>query len=444
MVLPKYVAQCIDTLEYSGAPCYAVGGCVRDSVLGLEPQDYDLCTAALPDQIREAFRDHTLVLAGLKHGTVGVVTEGGVVEITTFRTEGDYSDSRHPGWVEFVDSIEEDLARRDFTVNAMAWSPTRGFADPFGGREDLKNRILRAVGDPETRFREDALRILRGVRFAVRFGLTPEENTLAAMENLAHTMENLAKERIFEELCKLLPRMSGEDLRKYQKILCHVLPELTPAVGFQQHSRHHAHDVFTHTAHVLGASPEDLAVRWAALLHDIGKPSTFTLDDNGNGHFYGHAGISAEMADEILLRLKAPTALRQRVVLLIKTHMQPLTADRKLLRRRLSQYGEEAVRQMLALQTADRGGKGVADGEDFPSAEIRALLDELAAENACLKVTDLAVSGHDLMALGIQGSAIGKTLNALLEQVIDEKIPNEKDALLAAISALPLGEARKH
>lgn len=444
MVLPNYVAKCIETLENSGAPCYAVGGCVRDTVLGLEPCDYDLCTAALPTQIQQLFHDHTLVLAGLKHGTVGIVTAGGVVEITTFRTEGDYQDSRHPGWVKFVDNIEEDLARRDFTVNAMAWSPSRGFADPFGGREDLKNRILRAVGDPETRFREDALRILRGVRFAVRFGLTPEENTLSAMERLAPAMENLAKERIFDELCKLLPRMSGEDLLKYQSILCHVLPELTPTVGFQQHSRHHAHDVFTHTAHVLGAASEDLAVRWAALLHDIGKPSTFTVDENGNGHFYGHAGISAEMADKILLRLKAPTALRQRVVLLIKTHMQPLTDDRKLLRRRLSQYGEEAVRQMLVLQSADRGGKGVNDGEEFPASAIRTLLDELVAENTCLKVTDLAVSGHDLMALGLSGSAIGKTLNALLEQVIDEKIPNEKDALLAAVPALPFREARKH
>lgn len=432
-MLPKYVAQCIETLENSGAPCYAVGGCVRDAVLGLEPHDYDLCTAALPDQIRETFRDHTLVLAGLKHGTVGVVIDQNVVEITTFRTEGDYQDSRHPGWVQFVSNIEEDLARRDFTVNAMAFSPSCGFADPFGGREDLKNRILRAVGDPETRFREDALRILRGVRFAVRFGLTPEENTLTAMEHLAPTMENLAKERIFDELCKLLPRMSGEDLLKYQKILTFVLPELTPTVGFQQHSRHHAHDVFTHTAHVLGAAPEDLAVRWAALLHDIGKPATFTMDESGNGHFYGHAGISAEIADNILLRLKAPTALRQRVVLLIKTHMQPLTADRKLLRRRLSQYGEETVRQMQALQNADRGGKGVQDGEAFPAAEISALLDELTAENACLKVTDLAVNGHDLMALGIHGSAIGKTLSALLEQVIDEKIPNEKEVLLRII-----------
>ena len=200
MLIPEYVRACLDRLEQAGFVAYIVGGCVRDAILGLTPNDYDMCTNALPDQTEAIFSDHKLVLAGKKHGTVGVITEGGVVEITTFRTEGNYTDNRHPEWVKFVPNIEDDLARRDFTVNAMAYSPSRGLADPFGGREDLKNKILRAVGDPAQRFREDSLRILRGARFAAKYRLTPAEQTLKAMVDLRGLMENLAQERVFEEL----------------------------------------------------------------------------------------------------------------------------------------------------------------------------------------------------------------------------------------------------
>lgn len=431
MRLPEYVRSCLDRLEEAGFAAYAVGGCVRDSLLGLTPHDYDLCTAAKPETIRDLFSDHPLVLAGLKHGTVGVVTEQGVVEITTFRTEGDYRDHRHPAWVAFAEDIEQDLARRDFTVNAMAYSPKRGFADPFGGQADLKRRILRAVGDPRTRFREDALRILRGVRFAVKYRLQPEEATLSAMEALSPLMDTLAAERIFEELCKLLPLVTPEDLLRFTPILCRVIPELTPTVGFAQHTPHHVHDVYTHTAQVTGNVPRELTLRWAALLHDIGKPRTFQLDEAGQGHFYGHAQLSADMTNEILLRLKAPTQLRQDVCLLIRQHMTPLTPDKKLLRRRMSQYGPELLRQQLALQEADFGGKGVIDSDpDFSG--IRQLMEELIREDACLKVTDLAINGRDLMALGFSGPAIGQCLNSLLQQVLDEQLPNEKEALLKA------------
>ena len=430
MELPKYILECIDALEGAGFPAYAVGGCVRDSLLGLTPHDYDLCTAATPEETQRVFAEHSLVLAGVKHGTVGVVTEGGVVEITTFRTEGDYSDARHPGWVRFVPHIEEDLARRDFTVNAMAYSPIRGFADPFGGRSDLEGRALRAVGDPALRFREDALRILRGVRFAVRYSLEVEENTRQAMFRLAPSLDSLARERVFEELCKLLPLVTAQDLLEFSPVLERAIPELAPMVGFDQHSPHHAYDVFTHTAHVTAAVPGELALRWAALLHDTGKVPTFTLDDTGRGHFYGHAQESARMADAILRRLKAPTALRERVVLLIDQHMTPLAPDRKLLRRRVSRWGMEPVRQLLQLQRADFCSKGVfGDGVDFDATE--AMLDQIEAEDSCLSLKDLAVSGHDLMALGLEGRAIGKCLEFLLEQVLEERLPNEKTALLA-------------
>ncbi len=431
MFLPPNIQNCIDLLEAAGFSAYAVGGCVRDACLGLSPHDYDLCTGALPAQTEAVFRDYRLVLAGEKHGTVTVITEDGPVEITTFRREGGYRDNRHPDWVKFVPDIEGDLARRDFTVNAMAYSPKRGFADPFGGREDLRNHVLRAVGDPEARFREDSLRILRGVRFAARFGLTPEERTMQAMLSQAGLMENLARERVFEELCKLLLVARAEDITRFAPILAAVIPELTPMIGFDQHSPHHAYDLITHTAHVVEGVPPTLSLRWAALLHDTGKVKTFTLDATGRGHFYGHARDSAAIADDILRRLKAPTALREEVVTLIGRHMTRLQPDRKLLRRQVSKYGFPMVEAQLALQQADMGSKGtVEDDGSAVFAEVRQLLADLKAEDVCLSLKDLAVNGNDLMALGFQGRAIGACLNRLLELVVEERLPNKKETLL--------------
>ena len=432
MFLPPNIQNCIDLLEAAGFAAYAVGGCVRDACLGRNPHDYDLCTGALPAQTEAVFRDFRLVLAGEKHGTVTVITEDGPVEITTFRTEGGYRDNRHPDWVKFVPDIQGDLARRDFTVNAMAYSPTRGFVDPFGGREDLRNHVLRAVGDPEARFREDSLRILRGVRFAARFGLTPEEHTMQAMLSQAGLMENLARERVFEELCKLLLVAKAEDITRFAPILAAVIPELAPMIGFDQRSPHHAYDLITHTAHVVEGVPPTLPLRWAALLHDTGKVKTFTLDATGRGHFYGHARDSAAIADDILRRLKAPTALREEVVPLIGRHMTRLQPDRKLLRRQVSKYGFPMVEAQLALQQADMGSKGtVEDDGSAVFAEVRQLLADLKAEDACLSLKDLAVNGNDLMALGFQGRAIGACLNRLLELVVEERLPNKKEALLA-------------
>ena len=437
MFLPDPILECLDALEAAGFASYAVGGCVRDACLGLTPQDYDLCTAALPEQTEAVFAGKRLVLAGKKHGTVGVVTDSGVVEITTFRTEGTYRDNRHPDWVEFVPHVEEDLARRDFTVNAMAYSLRRGFADPFGGGEDLKNKVLRAVGDPEKRFREDSLRILRGVRFAVRYGLSVEETTMAAMLRQRQLMDNLARERVFEELCKLLVLVNAQDLQCFAPILAAVIPELEPLIGFDQRSPHHAYDLYAHVSHVVAGVPKDLTLRWAALLHDIGKIPTFTRDATGRGHFYGHAPKGAEMADAVLRRLKAPTALRERAVLLIEQHMTRLIPDKKFLRRRIGRHGWETVEQMLLLQQADMGSKGTGKAEELAVFDqIRAVLDELRAENACLTLKDLAVNGHDLIAMGLSGKAIGQTLNALLEQVIDETLPNEKTALLNSLTKI--------
>ncbi len=435
MELPGYILTCINALEAAGFQAYAVGGCVRDALLGLTPHDYDLCTDATPAQIRRVFDGYRLVLAGEKHGTVGVVTDGQVVEITTFRLEGGYEDNRHPDWVRFVGRIEEDLSRRDFTVNAMAYSPTRGFADPFGGREDLKNRILRAVGDPTRRFTEDALRILRGVRFSVRFQLAPEADTLCAMVALAPRMDALAKERVFDELCKLLPLVTATELLRFAPILARIIPELAPMVGFDQRSPHHRYDLFTHTAHVVEAVPPSLPLRFAALLHDIGKISAFYTDENGRGHFPEHARLGADMADAVLRQLKAPTALRTQVVELIRHHMTPLEADKRILRRRLGKFGVEGTRDLLQLQRADFGSKGTKE-EDTEFDRIAALIDEILAEDACLTAKDLAVDGNDLIAIGFAPDPrIGKCLSHLLSLVQSETVPNEKAALLLAAAA---------
>lgn len=438
MYLPQAVKSAIRALEAAGFQAYAVGGCVRDALLGLTPADYDLCTDAKPEEIRRVFGAFRLLHHGEKHGTVGVVLDDQVYEITTFRTEGDYRDARHPDWVAFVGNIEADLARRDFTINAMAYNPRTGYIDPFGGQQDLNHKILRTVGDPQQRFREDALRILRGVRFCARFGLTPEPATKAAMEHLAPCMEHLARERVFEELCKLLSSAHADDLLASVPILTQVIPELTPTVGFQQHSPHHRYDVFTHIAHVVEAVPPALPLRWAALLHDIGKPAAFTRDENGRGHFKGHAKISQELADAILLRLKAPSALRQQVTELIGLHMTPLETDKKLLRRRLGKLGRERLEQLLLLQEADMGSKGTGKAEElaqFP--RIRKLIDEILAEDACFSIRDLAINGWDLQQVGFApGPDIGKALSWLLGQVQDEILPNTRDALLRTASEL--------
>lgn len=433
MHLPEHILHLINMLESRGYEAWAVGGCVRDSLLGITPHDFDLCSCALPEQIQAVFSDHQLVLAGLKHGTVGVVTGEGVVEITTFRTEGDYADARHPGWVRFVSSIDEDLGRRDFTVNAMAYSPARGYRDPFGGQEDLKCKILRCVGDPETRFREDALRILRGARFAARFGLTIEDATWNAMLETKQLMGTLARERVLDELGKFLLLTDAAMLCRLAPILAQAIPELEPMIGFDQRSPHHAHDVFTHTALVVQGVPPVLELRMAALLHDVAKPVCFSADENGRGHFYGHAKVGAEMANEILLRLKAPTQLREDAVWLIEHHMHFYGAERKAARRALSRHGLQRMLWLMELQEADLGGKGAEPiGETLAKIDAtRQILLALDREEGQMSLRRLAVKGGDLMAAGFPaGRELGTVLNRLLDAVIGEEVPNEREALL--------------
>ena len=436
MYIPESVMELMDRLENAGFECHCVGGCVRDWLMGIAPHDYDCCTAATPEEMQEIFRDRQLVLAGVKHGTVGVVTADGVVEITTFRTEGGYADSRHPDWVHFVRNLREDLARRDFTVNAMAYSPRRGLSDPFGGQEDLKRGLLRAVGEPELRFREDALRILRGLRFAARFGFEIEEQTLNAMHTEIAGLDALARERVMTELTGFLLAAKAPDLLRAVEILCRVLPELRATVGFDQKNPNHVRDVFGHIAQVVESVPPTAELRWTALLHDIGKPAVFTLDEGGVGHFYGHAAVSAEIADSVLLRLKASNALREEVVWLVKHHMDRYPPDEKTARRLLSRHGLERMERLLDFQAADLGGKGTdaPDASLLELEQLRRLLRALAEKEGSLTLKTLAVKGADLMERGMKpGPGLGKTLNALLEKVLAGELPNEKEALLDAV-----------
>lgn len=434
MKLPKNVRFCLKKLEEYGFEGYVVGGCVRDALLGLEPQDHDMCTDATPKEIAQIFKKQELVRNGEKHGTIGVVLGGQVYEITTFRTEGTYSDGRHPDSVEFVRDLREDLSRRDFTINAMAYSPKTGFIDLFGGQQDLQDGILRTVGEPEKRFTEDALRILRGVRFAVRFDLMVEPKTLQAMTKLAPLMDKLAKERVYTELCKLLPLINAQQLLQFEPIITQAIPELKSTVGFDQRSPHHAYDVYTHTAYVVEALPADLTLRFAGLLHDISKPEVFTQDENGRGHFYEHAQKGAQAANEVLTALRVPTNLRQQVVLLIEHHMTPIEANKRLLKRRIRQLGMDTLQQLLTLQKADFCSKGVEETSETDFTEIDRLLAEIAQEDACLTIKDLAVNGNDLLELGVEaGPAIGQCLEHLLDLVQDEEIPNQREALLSRV-----------
>ena len=433
MDLPEQIIQCLRALENAGFAAYLVGGCVRDDLMGIAPQDFDLCTSALPEQTAALFQGVPQELGGMKHGTVKLLLPGQEVEITTFRREGSYLDNRHPDWVAFVPEIREDLARRDFTVNAIAYSPTRGYVDPFGGMADIQAGVLRCVGEPEKRFREDSLRILRGIRFAARFGLSVEEKTMAAMVSLAPLTDCLARERVFQELSGFLLKASTDDLLRFSPILAQAIPELAPTLGFQQHSPHHAYDIFTHTAHVTGALPAHPSLRWAGLLHDIGKVPCFTLDENHRGHFKGHAQVSAQMAEEALRRLKAPGQLREEAVWLIDHHMGVLQPELPLLRRALSRYGKQRLELLLCLQEADMRGKGTQEHENserYP--KLRQLLNQLEQEEGRLTLKTLAVNGNDLLALGYSGPALGACLNRLLSQVLEGTLPNEKSALLQA------------
>ena len=332
----------------------------------------------------------------------------------------------------FVGHIADDLARRDFTVGAMAWHPERGLYDPFGGQTDLQNGVLRAVGDPDTRFQEDALRILRAVRFASQLGFSVEPETAAAMRRQAARLDCIAAERIREELTGMLcGRFVQRALMEFADVIGCVLPEVTPMFGCAQQNPHHLYDVWEHSARATGQVPAEPALRWSMLLHDCGKPACKTVDGNGVGHFYGHPKVSREIAAQITRRLRFSGEDSARILLLVEQHDRPLGDTDKLVRRRLSRIGEGRFRDLLAIKKGDAVGQGTHPGDIAWLYDMETRLNRILAADACLSLRQLAVNGNDMAALGLSGPAVGEMLRALLDAVIDEQADNTRDALLA-------------
>lgn len=431
--IPAPVREILETLGAAGHRAWCVGGCVRDALLGRAPEDWDVATAARPEETMALFGSRA-VPTGLRHGTVTIRTAEGGVEVTTLRRDGAYRDHRRPESVTFTDSLEEDLRRRDFTVNAMAADPAGDLHDPLGGRRDLAAGVLRCVGDPDRRFGEDALRILRGLRFAAQLGFTIHPATADAIHRSRELLGDIAPERIWTELKKLVTgARAAEVLRAYPDVIGVFWPEVLPMVGFDQRNRHHCYDVWEHTLQALAAVSPEVELRLTMLLHDIGKPNCFTVDKEGQGHFYGHPAESARLAGEMLRRLRADNATAETVVRLVAWHDKNIPRTRPAIARALGKLGERDLRRLLDVKRADN----LAQAPDyrFVQGEIHkaeAILDRLVAEGACVSLGRLAVNGRDLLGLGLSGPAVGKTLRTLLDAVLDETLPNERAALLAA------------
>ena len=434
--LPAHAARAIARLEAAGFETWAVGGCVRDSLRGAAPHDWDLCTAAHPGQMQAVFAGERVLETGVKHGTLTLLTEGGPLEITTFRADGGYSDGRHPDGVRFVGHVEDDLARRDFTVGAMAWHPERGLCDPFGGQDDLQDGVLRAVGDPDARFQEDALRILRAVRFTSQLGFTVEPETAAAMRRQAARLDCIAAERIREELTgALCGRFVQRALLDFADVIGYVLPELKPMFGCAQQNPHHLYNVWEHSVRATGQVPAEPVLRWSMLLHDCGKPACKTVDENGVGHFYGHPKVSREIAERILRRLRFSNEDSERILLLVEQHDRPLGDTDKLVRRRLSQIGEARFRDLLAIKKGDAVGQGTHPEDVAWLHGMEQCLNDVLAAESCFSLRQLAVDGNDIKALGLSGPAVGEMLHALLGAVIDGQADNTREALIACARA---------
>lgn len=438
ITIPAAAESVLARLRDAGYETYIVGGCVRDAMRGVPPHDWDCTTSARPEQIEACFPERHVLETGMQHGTVTVVIDKMPIEITTFRIDGVYADHRRPTEVTFTSSLADDLARRDFTVNAMAYSPETGLCDPYHGADDLAGHLIRCVGSPDDRFEEDGLRILRAMRFSSVLDFAIDADTADSIHRKKTLLRHISAERIFAELGKLLCGDGAERvLTDFADVLFEVLPELQPMHGFDQRNPHHDYDVYTHTLKAVAACPKDPVLRWAALLHDSGKPHTFTMDERG-GHFYGHAEISAGIAERALRTLKSDRKTLDTVVKLVKLHDNVWNGTEKQLRRAVSKYGYEMTLLLLQIHRADVSAQAAVHRERrvAESDKLLAMLEALHAADACMTLKSLAVSGADLLAAGIpQGKTIGACLDMLLAQVIDDALPNEKDALLKAAEA---------
>lgn len=430
--LPEQVSFALNELTNAGFEAYIVGGSVRDALMGEVPCDYDITTSATPEETKAVFLKEKVIETGLKHGTVTVIIKGMPLEITTFRIDADYSDNRHPDKVQFTRTLKEDLARRDFTVNALAFSEKTGLVDCFSGKTDLENKIIRCVGDADKRFNEDALRIMRALRFSAVLGFEIEKETKKAIHKNKELLKKVSSERIAAELLKLI---CGKDAKNiilnYAEVLCVVLPEISDMIGFDQRNPHHIYDVLTHSAVAVENIPPLPHLRLAALLHDCGKPATFTVDDAGVGHFYGHAEISHIKAEAALNRLKLDNATKNRVLTLIKYHDVQILPTEKSVKRALNKLSPEVFFDLLELKKADNLAQSPEYRERLAICnELKNQAEKILSQKQCFSLKDLAVNGSDLINLGFKpGKRLGDALDGLLNAVIEDEVKNEKAAL---------------
>lgn len=436
--LPEQVRNLLNMLHENNHEAYVVGGCVRDALLNRNPNDWDICTSATPEQILEVFKDKKVLEIGIKHGTVTVMEDGVPYEITTFRTDGNYSDGRHPDKVFFTTDIMEDLKRRDFTINAMAYNDECGVVDfAFEGQMNLMGRRIRCVGNPSDRFKEDALRILRAVRFACQldFKVDAEIKEYFSHTNLKDRLGLVSAERIQSEFVKMIASYNIHNaLWDHIEVFGSFIPELWDMVGFEQNNPYHCYDVFRHTVEALKyCDSDDLITRLTVFFHDFGKPSTYETDEHGIGHFPGHAAVSAEITDTIMRRLKFDNETREKVVELVKYHDTTLETSEKSVKRWLMRFGEEQFRRLLDVRLADISAQ---DRTNYNSRVGKVLLvkntlEKVLEEESCFSLKDLAVNGNDLIQIGFKpGKDLGNVLNLLLNKVIDDELTNEKDILL--------------
>lgn len=431
--IPPGAAKILRVLEDHGYEAYVVGGCVRDSLLGRDPHDWDITTSALPMQVKALFR--RTIDTGLKHGTVTILEGGEPFEVTTYRVDGEYLDGRHPSEVTFTASLKEDLQRRDFTINAMAYSEKKGLQDFFGGYPDLEKGLIRAVGDPMKRFGEDALRIMRAVRFAAQLGYEIEEETVQAMKVLAPTLSKISAERIAAELEKLLVSPHPEKLKMAYEcgITAVILPEFDRCMETEQNNPHHKYSVGEHTIVSIGNARPDRILRYAMLMHDFGKPSCKTTDDQGIDHFYGHQEVSAQMANDILRRLKTDNETRRSVAKLVRYHDLTCGLTGKSIRKAINLLGENLFPLYLEVKDADTRAQSdfrFQEKMDYLE-EVRLLYGKILEERDCLSLKDLAVNGKDLIEAGMKpGKEIGEVLAAMFSDVIENPEHNDKEYLM--------------
>lgn len=434
--MPRKVQLILDKLHEHNYQAFIVGGCVRDSILGKVPGDWDIATDALPGEVKELFQK--TADTGIRHGTITVIIEKSLFEVTTYRIDGEYADFRKPKAVTFTSSIEEDLSRRDFTINAIAYSPEAGIVDPFGGIADIRKGIIRTVGDPEVRFSEDALRMLRAVRFSAQLGFSVDERTLKSIETNSSLIGSISPERIKDELTKIL--LSDNplcfSLLMDTKLIKYTLPEFEPCFLTNQNNPYHSYNVAEHTLRSVAHIEKDKILRWAMLLHDIGKPGTKTTDGKGIDHFYNHQQLSVKLSGTVMSRLRFDKKSMDKILLLVRSHDMHIKADPKSVRKAMSRVGDDMFESLLKVIEADKKAQnpGLLKERTGKFIKIWEIYKDIKEKGQCTSLKSLAVNGDDLIALGIKpGKKIKELLNSLLEKVIEEPELNRKEILLNLI-----------